>query len=169
MNHAMVSGRVATSPSTSYIPIGDANVIACRFVVSMIDGEYDSDMIEESEDCIEFLECITFGEAARMLNNYFSKGVRIVCGGKLRNYGFKDANGTDHFTNILLVNYLEFAGQKPLPGKKKESILVDKMHIEETRLLDKAYKEFVDNGYLCVNEDDYYMLARGKNCNSMTF
>lgn len=160
MNNVLISGRIFSSPDTVFVPIGDANNIVSRFTIAAYDDNYDS--TEADNDNVDFIECLAFGETARMMNSYFVKGVRVVCGGKLRNYRFKDPNWAEHFTNILVVNYLEFCGNEGTK-KKNAGITKDKTVRSQDKTIEKLYEEYVKNDMPCINEDDYYHLARGVN------
>lgn len=147
MNYGVFAGRIATVPSVSIIPFGDSgNAFACKFVICTCDSGGESTKGE-------FFECVAFEDAARSVRDEFRKGDPIIAAGKIRNFAFKDANGTHHFTQVVLAEHVEHADSSAAHGKAPI--------ISEIAEMDKLFSEVCSLGFLCVEEKDYAELAIG--------
>lgn len=148
MNYGMFTGVLCTIPSVAIIPIGERDeIFICKFVICT--NEY----VEGKIHC-DFFECVAFEDTAKAVHDGFRKGVRINAFGKVKNFTFKDANNTPHFTNIVLAEHVEL-GDNITDPPEAGNISV----IAELKEMDRMYKEVCDNGFLCIDENDYYYIA----------
>ena len=62
----------------------------------------------------DFINCIAWKQTAEFVSRYFSKGKMIVVEGSLRTGSYKDKNHSDvtHYTTDVMVDNVEFAGDK---------------------------------------------------------
>lgn len=163
MNISMLAGRLCTVPQLSLIPLEEKTVCACKFVIAVCDGIFDYEdetQTQSMDEKVDFFQCVTFDNAASMINGNFMKGSKIICAGKFCNHKFEDVNGTKHFTNIFLVHQAEFGDTeaviKKFTGKKKSSEMTI---ISDLRELETAYEKVCNEGFLCLDENDYYKIA----------
>lgn len=157
MNYSFLNGRVATVPKVSIVPL-EAGVMlyVCKFVTAVPDGIVN----EKQEMRYNFFECIAFEDTAKKISKYFLKSAKIVVFGKLVNHIFKDINNTSHFTNIILVEHVEFGDtESGINRINLEPKLPDFKVIANIDEVDKLYEEVCKQGFLCVDEDDYYNIA----------
>lgn len=155
MNIVVLNGRLFTLPKISFMQISDSkNIMVCKFVLSVKEQKIQYEPINEEDNCIkehiDFFECIAFEETANLLNHqHFCKGEKIIIRGQVKNFIFNDANRTPHFTNIIVVEQVEYGDADSIDI----SIAAD---LERT---DAIFKEICKAGFLCVDEDDYYKIA----------
>lgn len=148
MNYGMFTGVLCTIPSVAIIPIGERDeIFICKFVICT------SEYFEGKSHC-DFFECVAFEDTAKAVHDGFHKGARINVFGKVKNFIFKDVNNTPHFTNIVLAEHVELGDDiSELPETGNVSV------IAELKEMDRLYKEVCDNGFLCIDENDYYYIA----------
>ena len=107
MNKVIIIGRLTADPELRQSQSGTAS---CRFNVAVNrkfknqNGEYDTD----------FINCQAWRQTAEFVSRYFTKGKMIVVEGSLRNNNYQDKNHPDvtHYTMDVLVDNVEFAGDK---------------------------------------------------------
>ena len=66
------------------------------------DGERESD----------FINVVAFGELAKLLNQYFSKGQQIAVQGRIQTGSYEKEDGTRVYTTDVIVNQFDFVGSK---------------------------------------------------------
>lgn len=62
----------------------------------------------EWEDHPHFFDCVMFGERARKLAKYFTKGTKLSISGKLSQNRWEDQNGNNRSKVEVIVNDFEF-------------------------------------------------------------
>lgn len=128
--------------------------MVCKFVICVKSRkpEYE-EMPNEERDCakenVDFFECVAFGHAARQLGRPLLKGTKVVVRGQMRNFMFYDANNTAHFTNIVVAEQVEYRDL----NNNDLSVMAD---LKENDII---FNKICSEGFLCVDEDDYYRLA----------
>ena len=161
MNSVVLSGRVCTIPKIKLLQVADKPVSMCVFTIAVADGVFAADnqaLLDESN--IDYFECVSFGEAAIMINENFVKGSKIICRGRMKNHVFDDVNGTKHFTNVFLAEQAEFGDTNAAfekGGGKKKSIELSVA--SDLKMIFDTYKKVCENGFLCIDEEDYYKIA----------
>lgn len=69
-------------------------------------------------------------------------------------------NGTKHFTNVFLAEQVEFgdttAAFEKGSGKKKS---IELSVVSDLKMIFNTYKKVCENGFLCIDEEDYYKIA----------
>ncbi len=163
MNMTAIAGRMVTTPKSTMVSIKGKSIFVCYFVVGVIDGFTVYDEYEPLPDnAVDFFQCFSVEDQAKMITENFPKGAKIIVGGNMKNYRFTDTNNTKHFTQILMANTVEFgdsasALQKGNVGKRKYDV---SLH-HDIREMDRIYNDFLDAGFICLDENDYYYLASG--------
>lgn len=161
MNMTMVAGRLCTVPKIKLLQLNEKTIRVCKLAVAVINERFDlEDEAGLTEENVDFFQCIAFGSAAKMISDNFAKGSKIILYGKMKNHRFKDANTAKHFTNVLLIEKAEFGDTKAavckFSGKKKYTDLSVMSDLKE---LYDLYDKVCMNGFLCIDEDDYYSIA----------
>lgn len=160
MNNVTISGRICNVPKIRILKLHQSTVTICNFTVASMDGIADDG--DHTLSNTDFFECICFNKEALMVNANFIKGSKISCAGKIKNFHFEDGNQTKHFTQILVLTQVEFgdsatAFDKNVDKKKSLDLSINSNLSEILELYDSV----VDNGYLCIDEDEYYRIAMG--------
>ena len=152
MNYALFSGVICTVPKITLLP-GTKKVAVCKFVLGTVDG-----VDKTGKRKWNYFECIAFNETAEMICRSFDKRNHVSCFGKLQNFNFDDENHTKHFTQILMVEGVEFGDVIKYTRAKVGAHDRDPI-FAEIKEMDEIFEKFVSDGFLCVDEKDYYKLA----------
>ncbi len=161
MNKVFVSGRMISEPKMEFISLGSRSMFVSRFCIMVPNDTFSAKDLPENERQ-DYFECIAFDDAATKIVDCFPRGSKLNLVGTLKNHLYEDANRTKHFTNVIVVNEVEFgdtmSSQMKVVGKRRKiqpdiNIVVD---LEDAM---KKYDWLCDNGFLAINEDDYYNIA----------
>lgn len=108
MNKVVLLGRLTADPELRTTQSG---VSTCKFTIAVDRRFADKNTGERQAD---FITCIAWRQAAEFVSRYFNKGKMIVVEGTLRNNNYQDKNHPDvtHYTMDVLVDNVEFAGDK---------------------------------------------------------
>ena len=108
MNKAILSGRLTADPELRQTQSG---IASCRFTIACDRKFADKNTGERQAD---FISCIAWKQTAEFVSRYFSRGKMIVVEGSLRTGSYKDKNYSDvtHYTTDVMVDNVEFAGDK---------------------------------------------------------
>lgn len=70
MNNVVMGGRVCTIPKIRVLQLETTSVSICTFTIAVVDAKFQPQNGNEeySEDSVDYFECITFNEAASMIN-----------------------------------------------------------------------------------------------------
>lgn len=158
MNSTVLSGRVCTIPKIKLLQIEDQQVSMCLFSIAVVDGVFVPKDYKMEENNIDFFECVAFGESAIMINASFVKGSKMVCKGRMKNHIFEDVNGTKHFTNVFMVEQAEF-GDTDAAFEKGGKKSIELSVVSDLQMLFNTYKKVCANGFLCIDEEEYYKIA----------
>ena len=126
MNLSVINGRLVTVPKINIINIGSDTIGLCCFTIASLDGEFDNtkqnDLHQENFD---FFECVAFNGCAQRIAENFGKGSKLLCRGRFKNHSFEDVNGTKHFTQVFVVESVEFGDSesflKKITAKPKKA------------------------------------------------
>jgi single-strand DNA-binding protein len=108
MNKAILIGRLCNDPELRTTQSG---VYCCKFTIAVDRRFADKNTGERQAD---FITCIAWRQTAEFVSRYFNKGKMIIVEGTLRNNNYQDKNHPDvtHYTMDVLVDNVEFAGDK---------------------------------------------------------
>ena len=108
MNKVILSGRLTADPELRQTQSG---VSTCKFTIACDRKFADKNTGERQAD---FITCVAWRQTAEFVSKYFNKGKMIVVEGSLRNNNYQDKNHPDvtHYTMDVLVDNVEFAGDK---------------------------------------------------------
>ena len=160
MNLTILTGRLCTEPKMSIVQLWERDIVVCKFVIGITPGTYEQDAEENIQNQFDYLQCITFGEAASRIKTEFYKGCKVNVMGKVKNYEFEDINKTAHYTNIVLVDQIEcgdtISAINPITGRKTSS---DISTISNFKEMEVGFQMMCEKGFLCIDENDYYKIA----------
>ena len=108
MNKIILSGRLCNDPELRQTQSG---IASCRFTIACDRKFADKNTGERQAD---FINCIAWRQTAEFVSRYFNKGKMIVVEGSLRTGSYTDKNHSDvtHYTTDVMVDNVEFAGDK---------------------------------------------------------
>lgn len=108
MNKVILSGRLTADPELRQTQSG---IASCRFTVACDRKFADKNTGERQAD---FINCIAWKQTAEFVSRYFTRGKMIIVEGSLRTGSYKDKNHSDitHYTTDVMVDNVEFAGDK---------------------------------------------------------
>ncbi len=161
MNKALISGRICSVPITTVLTIGQEKVPVCTFVISVKEKWTEYREGHEINDSYDFFQCFSIGNLAKDLSNSFVKNSKVGLYGRFKNFMFEDGVKTKHFTNIFVVEEIEYGDTKSyfsceMVNKKKNP---DLSLENELQNIGHAYNQFVKLGFSAIDESDYYRLT----------
>ena len=108
MNKVILCGRLTADPELRQTQSG---ISSCKFTVA-VDRKFADKNTGKRE--ADFISCQAWKNTAEFVSRYFSKGKMIVVEGSLRTGSYTDKNHSDvtHYTTDVLVDNVEFAGDK---------------------------------------------------------
>lgn len=104
LNKWIGMGRLTADPETRQTQTGMQVV---KFTVA-IDRIPD----KNGEKKADFVSCTAFNKTAEIVSRYFSKGKMIAVEGNLQNNNYTDQNGVKHYGMQILVNSVNFCGDR---------------------------------------------------------
>ena len=161
MNCFFVTGNIITVPTSTFIRGESKEIYIVKFCLSVSDSYMSLNVKgnEEQECDYNFFQCVAFGDVGKQIVECYDRGIRVSLQAIVHNFLFKDSNGTPHCTDILLVNQIECtdssSGFKIATRRKN----INKVLVDEISHIEEVFKKICDQGFLCINEDDYYNIA----------
>ena len=116
MNKVIIMGNLGQDPEMRYMPSGSAT---CNISVATSRSWKDKDTGEKREET-SWHRCVAFGKTAETIDQYFSKGMKILVEGRLK-YGSYEKDGITRYTTDIVIERFEFVekrdagGQRPVP------------------------------------------------------
>lgn len=155
MNQSIICGKVCTYPKIQMLGAAPDITTICTFVVAV-----SGDMESEKVNSYDFFECVCVGEAAKKIANTFTKHSKVVICGRFKNFRFNDNMNAKHFTNILVVEKIEFGDTESYVAKiSKKKTVAEKMISAEYVNIDEVFSNICRSGFMLIDESDYYRLA----------
>lgn len=106
MNKVILFGRLTADPETRYT---QSNTAVCKFSIAV-----DRPTRQGEEKQADFFRVTAWGKTGEMVQQYFSKGQRILVEGRLQNNNYEDKNGVKHYSNDVVAERVHF-----VEGKKQ--------------------------------------------------
>lgn len=100
LNSVILQGRLCADPDVRYTQ--DQKVVA-RFRIAVNRFKNDE---------TDFINCVSFGKAAELIEKYFKKGSEILVNGRLQTGSYTKEDGTKVYTTDVIVNEINFCGTK---------------------------------------------------------
>lgn len=111
MNKISMVGRLVRDVDLRY-SAGEEQKAFARFTVAL-DRKVAKDATGQTTD---FIPCVAFGKTAEFLEKYFSKGQGIALNGRLTSGSYTNKDGVKVYTLDVLVEEVEFVGDKKSSG-----------------------------------------------------
>lgn len=114
MNKWLGSGRLTENPVIRY------NGDKVSFVTFTVMRKRNK-RIREGDQPVDFIDCICFGNIARLARDYLYKGKKVEIIGPLQSGHYTTKDGKKVYTKTVLVEELEFAETKAEEKERQES------------------------------------------------
>lgn len=114
MNKVILMGRLTNNPDFK----DNGNISYARFTLA-VDRRYKSDTASA-----DFPACVAFGKTAEFINNYFSKGMKVVVEGRLQTGSYTNKDGKRVYTTEVMVENVEFAESKKASEEQEELLSI---------------------------------------------
>lgn len=95
MNNVSLSGNLTKKPELRSTQTGKK---VANFTIA----------INEGKDKTEFVNCIAWEKTAELIEQYFHKGDRMACVGKLQTRKWQDQQGQDRYSTEVVVREFDF-------------------------------------------------------------
>ena len=124
MNKVVLVGRLTKDPEVK----NTTNQVAfCNFSVA-VDRKYKDQNGERQAD---FINCVAWRQQAGFISHYFKKGSFIGIVGTLQSRSFDDNNGQKRYVTEVVVDEVEFVGDRPKNQNSAESTQIAPEFTEE--------------------------------------
>lgn len=124
MNKVVLVGRLTKDPEVK----NTTNQVAfCNFSVA-VDRKYKDQNGERQAD---FINCVAWRQQAGFISHYFKKGSFIGIVGTLQSRSFDDNSGQRRYVTEVVVDEVEFVGDRPKNQNSAESTQIAPVLTEE--------------------------------------
>ena len=139
LNNLSILGRVTKPLELRYLQNGTA---VLNFDIA------NSIKVKDSE-VTTFLRCVCYGRSAEVINQFVSKGDRVLLQGELRQNSYQDSNGATKTYHYLQVNSFDFIESK----NTKQTQQAPQMPTTQQTKEQKQRADFVKN-IIEINDDE---------------
>ena len=115
MNKVQLIGRLTKDPEIRYSQSKEP-IAVTHFSVA-VNRKYKKNGEQEAD----FINCVSFGKTAELINKYFKKGKMIGIVGSIQTGSYIDKNGNKRNTTDVLVNEVHFCGSKETTNTQQDS------------------------------------------------
>jgi len=112
MNKVILSGNLTQDPEVRYSQSGTA---FAKFGIA-VRRPYSSKNTE-GQNTTDFFNLTVFGKQAEFCGRYLKKGSSVILEGRVENDNYEDKNGVKHYNVNIMVERIEFAGNKRSSGE----------------------------------------------------
>lgn len=155
MNQSIICGSICTFPKIQILGAAPDAITLCTFVIAVPE-----DTNRKEANSYDFFECVCVGDAAKKIANTFTKHSKVVVSGRFKNFRFDDNMNTKHFTNIFVVEKIEFGDTESYMSRiSKKKTVAEKMISAEHVNTDELFAHICECGFMVIDESDYYRLA----------
>ena len=105
MNKLILSGRLTQDPEMKQTPNG-AEMATFSVAVNR----------RRDRETTDFFKCVCFGQAAKYVTQYGSKGMSLELEGECQIHKYQDRNGNNQTTVNIVVDNLAFTSKNPQQG-----------------------------------------------------
>jgi single-strand DNA-binding protein len=106
MNKVILLGRLTKDPEIRYTQSAEPLAIA-RYTVAV-----DRRFKREGEPDADFINCVSFGKPAELIEKYFRKGSKIAVTGRLQIRSYDDQQGIHRWMTEVITDEIEFVESK---------------------------------------------------------
>ena len=110
MNKVILCGRTTKEPTIS--SAGDTTV--AKFTLA-VDRRF-----SRGENSTDFINCVSFGKAAEFVENYVSKGTKLLVTGRIQTGSYTNKDGQKVYTTDVVTETIEFAESKTEKSEGKD-------------------------------------------------
>ena len=113
MNKVILNGNLCKDVELKYTTTNTAvvsNTIAVKNDFKNAKGEYES----------QFINFVVYRKNAEFLNNYATKGTKVLLEGRLNNRSYDKQDGTKAYITEVVVERIELLGNKPVETKQEK-------------------------------------------------
>ena len=139
LNNLSILGRVTKPLELRYLQNGTA---VLNFDIA------NSIKVKDSE-VTTFLRCVCYGRSAEVINQFVSKGDRVLLQGELRQNSYQDSSGATNTYHYLQVNSFDFIESK----NTKQTQQAPQMPTTQQTKEQKQRADFVKN-IIEINDDE---------------
>lgn len=111
MNMVGLLGRLTRDPKTTNTQTGKR---LCQVSIA-VRREFSKD-----KDAADFFELEAWEKTAEIIGKWVHKGDQIAIQGRLQNNYYKDKNGVNQYAQKIIVDKIDFVGNKKDSGKSDE-------------------------------------------------
>ena len=144
MNRAILCGRTTKDPVIS----ATGNTTVAKFTLAVdrrfkdADGNYQTD----------FINCVSFGKAAEFVENYVSKGTKLLVTGRIQTGSYTNKDGQKVYTTDIVTEDIEFAESKRSQNEASEAPAEEPK--KETKTKSKPKKEEPEDDFMNISEGE---------------
>jgi single-strand DNA-binding protein len=113
MNEITLTGRISSDITLKTTKKGDNETNHAIFNFAVPDRNAKKD--DEGNYPCDFFRCVAFGALSELLNNYTTKGSKLLIKGKLKNNNY-EKDGQKVYSNEIVVSEVEFLDLKKKDG-----------------------------------------------------
>lgn len=135
LNNLSILGRVTKPLELRYLQNGTA---VLNFDIA------NSIKVKDSE-VTTFLRCVCYGRSAEVINQFVSKGDRVLLQGELRQNSYKDSSGATKSYHFLQVNSFDFIESKNKEQAQAQAQQAPQMPTTQQTKEQKQRADFVKN------------------------
>lgn len=114
MNKVILCGRLTAIPEIRYT---GSNKPYTRFSLAV-----NRPKVQEKEQEVDFINCISWGKQAEVLAKYLDKGSQILISGRIQTSSFNDKDGNKRTSTDIVVEEFEFVGSKKQESKESKAL-----------------------------------------------
>lgn len=106
MNKIILCGRLVRDPEVRYSQ-GATPMAISKFILA-VDRKFKRD----GEPTADFINCVSFGKTAEVIEKYVTKGTKIIVEGRWQTGSYTNKDGNKVYTNDCMVENIEFCESK---------------------------------------------------------
>lgn len=120
MNSVVLMGRLTRDPEVRYSQ-GENPIAFAKYTLAV-----DRRFKKEGQPEADFINCVTVGKLAEVVEKYFRQGMRVCVQGSIRTGSYTNKEGQKMYTTEVYTENVEFAqskseGNAPVSGAKAAS------------------------------------------------
>ena len=120
MNSTILMGRLTKDPTITFT--ADSKAVA-KFTLAV-------DRIGEGAD---FISCVAFGKTAEIVEEYITKGTKILLNGRIQTGSYTNKDNVKVYTTDVIANNIEFCESKKEQENTTDSF-IDIAEVDEEGL-----------------------------------
>ena len=141
LNNLSILGRVTKPLELRYLQNGTA----------VLNFDIANSIKVKDNEVTTFLRCVCYGRSAEVINQFVSKGDRVLLQGELRQNSYQDSSGATKSYHFLQVNSFDFIESKN-KEQTQQAQQAQQMPTTQQTKEQKQRADFVKN--IIENDDD---------------